>query len=109
MPNVGSSNIRGQVYRNKRFKQGEATPDEIRYVISRCPCPYTDYLHGGWEQYVADMVEQGRDNKYNKATYLSKRFHEDINELISAYCPLNPDSVLNQGTGSAMNPIYLDS
>ena len=102
------SSVSGVGYTQKRFHFQEATTAEIRFVISKCPCPYAEYFEDAWRDYVTTRASQGERNRHTKESYLSKWFFPQINGVIIAFCPDDPDADNMAMAGSFRDPIYID-
>lgn len=100
---AGPSHTRNTVCRQTRFGREEATIEQVRFILSRCPCPYTAYFQEAWEYYCAEMAKRNKRIRRTKEEHLSKRFSRQINGVINEFCPDEPHA-----KGTADRPICID-
>lgn len=61
--------------------------DNVKFIISYCPCTKTEYLHDAWQQMLRAKPSNDR---YSKYSLLSIRYSDKLNLLIRLYCPSRP-------------------
>ena len=82
------------VYDDTTFRQGEATPVQVRFILSRLSCQNASLFEQSWRQFAS---KRGRA-ELTKETYISHRLYARLNEAVM-YCPARPCGVV-YGPGS---------
>ncbi|KAF2159930.1 hypothetical protein M409DRAFT_60344 [Zasmidium cellare ATCC 36951] len=77
------------VFSKHRFtRAGEATDDQVRFILSRSDCAANQQLHETWESLLIKKEERGEENRWpSKENYISHRRWHKLNELIRDHCP----------------------
>lgn len=105
IPSLGSSKPWGHVYRDKRFDEGEAKKDQVRYIISRCHCGFAQMFEDAWQSWLAHCREEGEEECYgSKWKHTSDIWSDELNEAVAMYCDPPP----RWKVGSRDSPIELE-
>ena len=83
----GSLHPPNVVFNHVYFSPGEATDDQVRYIISRCSCQNTMRLEQAWQDVLKEAAEDGQDIEISKEEYLSHFFADWLNQLVRRACP----------------------
>lgn len=105
---AGPSRLRNIVHSHVRFDADEASEEQVKFILSRCPCKYTAYFQEAWEDWCIETIKKGRRRTRTKERHLSKRFCTRINGVIKEFCPDDPENPGPPELGSEDLPICLD-
>ncbi|KAK4500546.1 hypothetical protein PRZ48_008735 [Zasmidium cellare] len=76
------------VFNDKKFTRGQATDEEIRYILSRCWCPTTECLQNMWEADQAEAAIDGDSMYDSKEDFLSIACYELLTDIARMCCPV---------------------
>lgn len=69
------------------WESGDLDEDQVKFIISRCPCRETQWLNDAWD----GLVRANPDNRHqSKYVLLSHRYGDTLKGLIRSYCPVKP-------------------
>lgn len=83
----GSLHPPNVVFNNQRFSAGEATDEQVRYIISCSTCQNTTKLEKAWQDALEEARTDGEVLDIGKETYLSHLFADWLNEIVKMACP----------------------
>lgn len=78
----GEAKWKTRVFCDKAFKAGEATPEQVRYILNRCPCDFTQSFEDGWKSW-----SNGREREGSKERYLACEYTPALNQAVALFCP----------------------
>lgn len=87
------------VYNEATFLQDEATPAQVRFILSRLSCENASLFEQSWQQFPDKRRQAGRTPELTKETYISHHLYARLNEAVM-HCPARPCGVV-YGPGSA--------
>lgn len=77
------------VFNDRKFGSGQASDEEVKYVLSRCSCANTQLLRDAWDRYRADPAENESQLEFeSKEEFLSIACYEQLTELAMVCCPV---------------------
>ena len=104
---ASSSRLPGTVYNDTVFEKGEATPAQVRFVLSRLSCDNADFFEEYWQAWIEHCRRKGKANEFAKETYVANVLHEDLNEMV-AHCPSRPSNAVYGPGSKASQPLVID-
>ncbi|KAK4500550.1 hypothetical protein PRZ48_008739 [Zasmidium cellare] len=85
---VAPSDPAAIVFCNQEFRPGQATNDQVHFIISRSDCAAAEQLDETWQKVRSKHEERGIENRWSsKENYISHRRWRLLNELIREFCP----------------------
>lgn len=87
------------IYSDRSFDRGgQASPAEVRFILSRCSCANAEKLRRAYRDYIAHRKERGMNVEgLSFEAVMSEKFWEALNEAIRLGCPHRPGFGLKGG------------
>lgn len=69
-------------------RPGEATDEEVQFIISRCNCAATEELEETWQTVLQKKEQRQDEHRWpSKWAYISHRRWQRLNEFVQMFCP----------------------
>lgn len=95
----GSSRLPGTVYSDRRFRPGEATDEEVQFVLAYCSCGNADIFERTWQTWVRKRDASKLPCVFTRDQFISQACVVNLNRAVEFCCPERPCAVA-YGPGS---------
>lgn len=97
---ASDSLVPNTVYSDQRFRDGEATPAQVRYILSRCDCSNADFFEAVWQRWMEVTQSKGLPSPPFSREKFFAEFCGDLLNGVVEHCPERPCGVV-YGPGSS--------
>lgn len=76
------------VFRGTTFAAGQASVEQVQYILKRCDADQRAFFNGAWLSWCSERGALNRSQPFGGIeAFLAAGWHEDLNEVIAKVCP----------------------